>query len=153
MDTSTTDETTKAEQDASVKSHHQKKLEQELYQRAARVSPSEARQVEHAAAEKFTKLLNSANHGSSLIRKLLNNVKTLLMMLRDKKFSMEWQSKAIIIAALGYFITPTDLFPDFIPFVGYLDDAFILSLVFNVLNEEISRFERYAEHLKSGKKQ
>lgn len=151
MENLTTDATSGEEQDSSVKSHHQKKLEQELYERAARVSPSEARHVEHAAAEKFTKLLNSANHGSSLIRKLLTNVKTLLLMLRDKKFTMEWQSKAIIVAALGYFITPTDLFPDFIPFVGYLDDAFILSLVFNVLSEEISRFERYIEKQKVSK--
>ncbi len=30
--------------------------------------------------------------------------------------------KAIVIGALGYFILPVDLVPDFIPVVGYADD-------------------------------
>lgn len=31
--------------------------------------------------------------------------------------------KAAIFAALGYFISPLDVVPDFTPFVGYSDDA------------------------------
>jgi uncharacterized membrane protein YkvA (DUF1232 family) len=31
-------------------------------------------------------------------------------------------AKATIVGALGYFILPFDLIPDFIPFVGYTDD-------------------------------
>ena len=34
--------------------------------------------------------------------------------------------KAIIIGALGYFIFPLDIIPDYIPFVGYTDDLSIL---------------------------
>lgn len=39
-------------------------------------------------------------------------------------------SKAIIIGALGYFISPIDLIPDFIPFAGFTDDigALILAI-------------------------
>ena len=33
------------------------------------------------------------------------------------------QHKMIIIGALGYFILPIDLIPDFIPIVGFSDDA------------------------------
>ncbi len=34
--------------------------------------------------------------------------------------------KALIVAALGYFILPLDFIPDFIPIVGYGDDAAVL---------------------------
>ncbi|MDZ7368854.1 MAG: YkvA family protein [candidate division KSB1 bacterium] len=33
--------------------------------------------------------------------------------------------------ALPYFATPSDLFPDFIPVAGYVDDATIIALVVN----------------------
>ena len=32
------------------------------------------------------------------------------------------KDKIVILGALGYFIFPTDLIPDFIPFVGFTDD-------------------------------
>ena len=35
-------------------------------------------------------------------------------------------AKGVIIAALGYFISPIDAIPDFIPVVGYADDLGVL---------------------------
>lgn len=36
------------------------------------------------------------------------------------------KAKLIIAGALGYFISPIDVIPDFIPFVGYTDDLAVL---------------------------
>lgn len=36
--------------------------------------------------------------------------------------SVPFKAKAIIIGALGYFITPFDLIPDITPAIGYVDD-------------------------------
>jgi uncharacterized membrane protein YkvA (DUF1232 family) len=35
-------------------------------------------------------------------------------------------AKAVIVCALGYFISPIDAIPDFIPVVGYADDLGVL---------------------------
>ena len=49
----------------------------------------------------------------------------LFYLLTDKSVSV--RNKLIIMAALGYFILPTDLIADFIPVLGFTDDAAFLS--------------------------
>jgi uncharacterized membrane protein YkvA (DUF1232 family) len=61
---------------------------------------------------------------------------------------MAWTSKTLVIAGLLYFISPIDLLPDYIPVLGYIDDAFVISLVMNAVATEI---ERYGEYI--GRKQ
>jgi uncharacterized membrane protein YkvA (DUF1232 family) len=48
--------------------------------------------------------------------------------LKDKD-TPAW-AKAVIIAALGYFISPIDAIPDVIPVVGYADDLGALAAAF-----------------------
>ena len=51
--------------------------------------------------------------------------------------------KALIVAALGYFILPTDLIADFVPLLGYTDDmatlAWALQTVAKNLTPEIKQ--------------
>ena len=46
----------------------------------------------------------------------------LLLFYAMKSDKMPLTEKALVVAALGYFILPIDLIPDFIPIVGYADD-------------------------------
>ena len=46
----------------------------------------------------------------------------LLLFYAMKSDKMPMSEKALVVAALGYFILPIDLIPDFIPIVGYADD-------------------------------
>ena len=54
--------------------------------------------------------------------------------------------KAAIFAALGYFITPIDIVPDFTPFVGYSDDAGAIALALTLahfyIDDEVKRKAR-----------
>lgn len=46
-----------------------------------------------------------------------------------------------IIGALIYFLSPIDLIPDFIPVIGYVDDIFVLGLVFNQVKSDLDEYE------------
>jgi uncharacterized membrane protein YkvA (DUF1232 family) len=46
----------------------------------------------------------------------------LLLYYTLQKDNVPKKAKAVIIGALGYFISPLDVIPDFIPFLGYTDD-------------------------------
>ncbi|MEC5320861.1 YkvA family protein [Brenneria populi subsp. brevivirga] len=45
---------------------------------------------------------------------------------RDRR--TPWYAKIIAILVVGYAISPIDLIPDFIPVLGYLDDAILVPL-------------------------
>ena len=47
------------------------------------------------------------------------------------------KDKAIIYGALGYFIFPFDIIPDYIPFIGYTDDLSILIYAYNKVKSKI----------------
>src|SRR5947207_8110092 len=39
-----------------------------------------------------------------------------------------WYAKALAMCVAGYALSPIDLIPDFIPVIGYLDDAILVPL-------------------------
>ena len=51
----------------------------------------------------------------------------------------------LVVAALLYFISPLDLIPDVIPFLGYADDMAVLGFILSTLGEELLKFEAFEE--------
>ncbi len=56
--------------------------------------------------------------------------------------------RLLIVAALGYFVLPTDLVSDFIPALGFTDDIAFLTYVFN----QASRYADESIKKKAGQK-
>ncbi len=60
----------------------------------------------------------------------------LFYVLTDEKTSLK--NKLIIMGALGYFILPVDLISDFIPVLGFTDDAAFLSFAVMSISDAIT---------------
>jgi uncharacterized membrane protein YkvA (DUF1232 family) len=58
------------------------------------------------------------------IRQLPNYVRLLFGLLSDRRVAAV--DKLLVAAAVAYILAPVDLIPDFIPFLGEVDDVFLL---------------------------
>ena len=59
---------------------------------------------------------------------------------RRQYTNVPWESIVLSVAAIVYFVTPIDFMPDFIPGVGYLDDAAVLALVAAAVKADLNNF-------------
>ena len=59
-------------------------------------------------------------------RAIKRDVRALYSASQDPR--VPWYAKALGIVVAGYALSPIDLIPDFIPVLGYLDDAIIVPL-------------------------
>lgn len=76
------------------------------------------------------------------VPELLDGVRTLWAMLKDADYQLPWQSKALIIFALGYFVSPVDAVPDAIPVLGYVDDLLVVAWVLHQLQGEVVAYRK-----------
>ena len=88
----------------------------------------------HYSPEKLTaKLHRYAKKAGS---EVVYNVLLLYNLLNDK--STPVKVRVSIIAALGYFILPTDLMPDLMPMLGFTDDLAVLVFTINQVSGHIT---------------
>lgn len=56
-----------------------------------------------------------------------------------------WSSLITIVAAVLYFVSPIDAIADFIPVVGYLDDAFVIAQALKMVRHDLDLFLKWEE--------
>ena len=56
---------------------------------------------------------------------------------------MPWETIALAIGAIAYFVSPVDLIPDFIPVAGYIDDAAVIAFVIASATNELHSFREW----------
>jgi uncharacterized membrane protein YkvA (DUF1232 family) len=72
-----------------------------------------------------------------LLMLLPNLVKLLYRMVQDNRVSL--QEKAILLGTVAYVISPLDFLPDAIPFLGQIDDLFLVALILKRFMNSIER--------------
>jgi len=67
-------------------------------------------------------------------------------MLRDVftgNYRMSFLTTIIVIVSVAYIVYPFDLIPDFIPVIGWTDDALVFYLLLRRLVKETQRYTRF----------
>lgn len=93
--------------------------------------------------------LKSLAENSRELRELKTKLEILLRMFQShingEYRAFPVSTIVLIVFALVYFITPTDLIPDFIPALGFTDDATVVLLIVKKLNRDIKKFYEWED--------
>ncbi|MCR5217878.1 MAG: DUF1232 domain-containing protein [Treponema sp.] len=120
----------------------------ELNQRDVNEKFQEFKSYSKADADKvmdnLDKIQNIASSGT--LRKYLDDIKLYFQMLGDV-FAGRYKKApvgtiAAIIGTLLYILSPVDLILDFIPVIGYLDDAAVLGLCLNFTKYDVEEYKK-----------
>jgi curved DNA-binding protein CbpA len=115
------------------------------------------RMLQYTKGKKFGEYINDdairnkINKAYPALKKALGNVSELYSIFKDTvngHYSLDPTHLAMIGGGLLYFILPADFIPDFIPFIGYIDDLAVLTTIMNSLKEEISEYRNWKEKSK-----
>lgn len=66
---------------------------------------------------------------------------------RNREYrTVPWQTLILAVTALIYFVNPFDLVADFIPLIGFIDDAAVFTAVLASINYELNNFLEWEQN-------
>jgi len=84
---------------------------------------------------------------SAALKAFAENIKVFLALLQDYKSgsykAIPWWAVSSIVFALVYILNPMDAMPDFIPFIGQIDDAAVVVICLKMLDSELKKYLRW----------
>ena len=84
-----------------------------------------------------------SKHLPEFVASRLKHLETMIAMVEDVGFGLPEQNRANVLAALAYFSSPTDLVPDDVPVLGFVDDAIVIELCVRELQPEIEAYNEF----------
>ena len=85
------------------------------------------------------------------LEKLWEDIKTMIHLIQDYRNghyrAVPWKIIAAVAAAVVYFVSPIDFVPDFIPGLGYIDDALVIKLALDMAGEDIASYREWKKAL------
>ncbi len=98
----------------------------------------------------LTEAVSKAVKNKHPLRKVWDDLTTLFRLIRawdsGKYRDVPWQTIVLAIAAVVYFVNPFDLIPDFIPVIGYIDDATVIGFVIASISSTIANFRDWEKY-------
>ena len=91
----------------------------------------------------FPEKVRRAHRRPADLRNIWDHLKLLFSMLSDsynKKYPVPKKTVIVGIFALLYLINPIDIFPDFIPLMGFVDDLAALAFAASLIKDDLDNY-------------
>ncbi len=115
---------------------HREVLRNKLEEKTRYISEQDIKTIENMTHIKLKKIRSR----KMFVKKMRERVKLLYEMLFDREIKLTKAAKKTVAAGLLYFVSQKDLLCDDIPGLGYLDDAYIIRLVWEKAASEIQNY-------------
>lgn len=96
-------------------------------------------------AEKVKDLASDSSEWKEMKTKINTMVKMVQSHISGEYKAFPTSSILLVVFGLLYFTIPTDIIPDFIPALGFTDDASVLFLIYKKLSKDIDKFLEWKE--------
>ncbi|MBL0711950.1 MAG: DUF1232 domain-containing protein [Colwellia sp.] len=103
--------------------------------------------IEYASKKGNKKIDNFGDNPPGALAKLWNDIKLMIGLITDyakgNYTEVPWKIMAAITAAVVYFVSPIDVIPDFIPLIGYIDDALVIKIALDFAGDDLAKYARW----------
>lgn len=127
-----------------ISKEQEQKAREQFFENIKDVDESD---VEYASKKGNKKLEKLGDTPPGALAKLWNDIKLMISMITDyakgNYKEVPWKIMAAITGAVVYFVSPIDVIPDFIPVVGYLDDALVIKLALDLASDDLAEYARW----------
>lgn len=86
-------------------------------------------------------------HQNGRFEKYLNEGRIMISLIKDfwkKDYTdIPWYALTAIVFTLLYILNPMDISPDYIPFVGYVDDVTVFSFALTLVNKDLNAYKNW----------
>ncbi len=80
------------------------------------------------------------------IRERLLRLDDMIAMVRDEAWALPEADRQRVLSALMYFCDPTDVIPDHVEVLGFLDDAVLIELSVRELKHELDAYDDFCDY-------
>ena len=100
------------------------------------------------AAETLAKQVRGAQPPGYVLERV-QKLEALVGMVQDEEYGILPAVQKKVLGALAYFAHATDLIPDAIPGLGFLDDAIMVELIAQDLRHELAGYHKFCDYRES----